>query len=243
MAISTCLETIIPDMTFPKKLPPSMSSKLKITSSLAEQIKELGFREDMGYQTILYCNEAEIRRVLMFLIERLPRETTLKQYWIHNVPAVTKQCDQKELVQSLLFEDCFMNSGDKHLRNCFKIFASKVEELPAQVLLSDPEIAHSSILAETVTVAKVAEAKTENKLESLLEDLKRWKAKYSALQETKKNYEIKLSQVNKMKDEEEAILKETLSKVNLKSKTLTREISALTGQVDRSFTLSDELIF
>lgn len=73
-AISHCLETMIPGGSFPHKLPPSMSLRLKVATNLAEQIKELGFRGDMGYQSILYSNEIEIRRVLMFLIERLPRE-------------------------------------------------------------------------------------------------------------------------------------------------------------------------
>lgn len=73
-AISCCLEAIIPGSSFPRKLPPSMSLRLKVATNLAEQIKELGFRGDMGYQSILYSNEIEIRRVLMFLIERLPRE-------------------------------------------------------------------------------------------------------------------------------------------------------------------------
>ncbi|XP_060530609.1 coiled-coil domain-containing protein 22 homolog isoform X2 [Cylas formicarius] len=36
----------------------------------------MGFNSEVGYQTILYCNEVEIRRVLMFLIERLPKEST-----------------------------------------------------------------------------------------------------------------------------------------------------------------------
>lgn len=73
-AISCCLETMIPGSSFPRSLPPSMSLRLKVATSLAEQIKGLGFRGDMGYQSILYSNEIEIRRVLMFLIERLPRE-------------------------------------------------------------------------------------------------------------------------------------------------------------------------
>lgn len=73
--IVTCLETILPDLKLTRKLPPSMSLRLKIATNLAEQINKLGYRGDMGYQTILYCNEVELRRVLMFLIEHLPKET------------------------------------------------------------------------------------------------------------------------------------------------------------------------
>lgn len=75
-AIVCCLESITPGARFPHKLPPSMSLRLKLATNIAAQIKELGYRGDMGYQTILYCNEVEIRRVLMFLVERLPRDTS-----------------------------------------------------------------------------------------------------------------------------------------------------------------------
>lgn len=34
-----------------------MSARIRFASSLAEQIKQFGFKGDMGYQTILYCNE------------------------------------------------------------------------------------------------------------------------------------------------------------------------------------------
>lgn len=35
----------------------------------------VGFRGDIGYQTFLYTNVTEVRRVFMFLIERMPKET------------------------------------------------------------------------------------------------------------------------------------------------------------------------
>ncbi|XP_045480720.1 coiled-coil domain-containing protein 22 homolog [Harmonia axyridis] len=73
--LSSCLESIIPSSKFPKKLSPSMAIRLKTASYLAEQIKELGYRDEIGYQTILYFNETEIRRLFIFLIEKLPKET------------------------------------------------------------------------------------------------------------------------------------------------------------------------
>lgn len=73
--IVTCLESILSDVKITHKLPPSMSLRLKIATNLAEQIKKLGYRGDMGYQTILYCNEVDIRSLFMFLIERIPKET------------------------------------------------------------------------------------------------------------------------------------------------------------------------
>lgn len=114
-AISTCLEAILPHSSFPKKLPPTMSLKLKITSNLADQIKDLGFRDDIGYQTILYCNEVEIRRVLMFLIERLPRETskTGDVEQTGYVPTLVKNIEKnvKRALQELWVPSCILRNG------------------------------------------------------------------------------------------------------------------------------------
>lgn len=74
-SIVSCLEAISPGTRFPHKLPSAMSLRLKIATNIAEHIKQLGYRGDMGYQTILYYNEVDVRKVLMFLVERLPRET------------------------------------------------------------------------------------------------------------------------------------------------------------------------
>lgn len=96
-AISCCLEAILPGTSFPRSLPPSMTLRLKLATTLAEQIKELGFRGDMGYQSVLYSNETEIRRVLMFLIERLPRDTnkvTMNEE-IGYVPKLVKEIEKR----------------------------------------------------------------------------------------------------------------------------------------------------
>ncbi|XP_066257152.1 coiled-coil domain-containing protein 22 homolog [Euwallacea similis] len=74
LAIATCLEAMNSHIKLPRKFPPSMSARIKYALNLAQQIKEFGFKGDIGYQTILYCNEVEVRRVLMFLLERLPKE-------------------------------------------------------------------------------------------------------------------------------------------------------------------------
>ena len=35
----------------------------------------LGYNGDVGYQTFLYANISEVRKVFMFLIEKLPKES------------------------------------------------------------------------------------------------------------------------------------------------------------------------
>lgn len=37
--------------------------------------QELGYRGDIGYQTFLYSSEVDLRRLFMFLIEKLPKES------------------------------------------------------------------------------------------------------------------------------------------------------------------------
>lgn len=37
--------------------------------------QKVGYKNDIGYQTILYGDIVDMRRLLMFLIERLPKET------------------------------------------------------------------------------------------------------------------------------------------------------------------------
>ena len=39
--------------------------------------QDMGYRGgDLGYQTFLYSNEAEIRRIFMFLVEKLPKDSS-----------------------------------------------------------------------------------------------------------------------------------------------------------------------
>uniref|UniRef100_A0A336LT75 Coiled-coil domain-containing protein 22 homolog n=1 Tax=Culicoides sonorensis TaxID=179676 RepID=A0A336LT75_CULSO len=75
-AVSKCLVLINPDLAedLPKSLPPGMAQRYAVTQNLAEAVKSVGFRGDIGYQTLLYSNTVEVRRVLMYLVENLPKE-------------------------------------------------------------------------------------------------------------------------------------------------------------------------
>ncbi|KAG5882538.1 hypothetical protein JTB14_038149 [Gonioctena quinquepunctata] len=114
-ALSSCLEVITPNTSFPKKLPPSMSARMKLALNLAQYIKELGFEGDMGYQTILYCNEMEIRNVLIFLIERLPRDTS-KTIPVENAGYIFRivqalEGNIKNSLEQIWVPSCFVNQG------------------------------------------------------------------------------------------------------------------------------------
>ncbi|KAK2178693.1 hypothetical protein NP493_533g00004 [Ridgeia piscesae] len=74
-ATAQCLKMIKPGVDVPHKLPPSMSACFRVGSRLAAVIKEVGFHGDAGYQTFLYSSETDMRRVFMFLIEKLPKHS------------------------------------------------------------------------------------------------------------------------------------------------------------------------
>jgi hypothetical protein len=38
-------------------------------------LQNLGYTGDIGYQTFLYSSETDVRRVFVFLIEKLPKES------------------------------------------------------------------------------------------------------------------------------------------------------------------------
>ncbi|KAI6175377.1 Coiled-coil domain-containing protein 22-like protein [Aphelenchoides bicaudatus] len=55
-------------------LPHAMTIKYKAATTIANAIKELGVREEVGYQTLLYPNIYEIRQIFISLIEKLPKQ-------------------------------------------------------------------------------------------------------------------------------------------------------------------------
>ncbi|PSN38748.1 Coiled-coil domain-containing protein 22 [Blattella germanica] len=70
-----CLDVIQPGLGLPHSLPDSMSARFRVGASIAQACKNLGYSGDIGYQTFLYSSETDVRRVFMFLIEKLPKES------------------------------------------------------------------------------------------------------------------------------------------------------------------------
>lgn len=77
-AVVRCLRVIDPSVGngIGHLLPPGMSARFRIGMSLAQACQDLGYQGEVGYQTFLYSSEPEIRRLLMFLVEKLPRESS-----------------------------------------------------------------------------------------------------------------------------------------------------------------------
>lgn len=53
-----------------------MSARFRVGTEMANAVKELGYMTEIGYNTFLYSNEAEARQLLMWLVERLPKEAS-----------------------------------------------------------------------------------------------------------------------------------------------------------------------
>jgi len=75
-ATARCLLTINEQLDISAVLPQSMSARFRVGSALATSCQGLGYQGEIGYQTFLYANEHELRKVLMFLIEKLPKEAS-----------------------------------------------------------------------------------------------------------------------------------------------------------------------
>ncbi|CAK9811512.1 Coiled-coil domain-containing protein 22 [Anthophora plagiata] len=56
-------------------LPMNMAARFRLGATLAQACSDLGYKGDIGYQTFLYSSEADLRKVFMFLIEKLPKES------------------------------------------------------------------------------------------------------------------------------------------------------------------------
>ncbi|KAH8025713.1 hypothetical protein HPB51_010797 [Rhipicephalus microplus] len=76
-AVVRCLRLISPEKELPLHISTNMVERYNLGMTLANACIELGFKGDLGYQTFLYSNEAEMRRIFMFLFEKLPKETDL----------------------------------------------------------------------------------------------------------------------------------------------------------------------
>ncbi|KAJ7317449.1 hypothetical protein JRQ81_003611 [Phrynocephalus forsythii] len=77
-SVVRCLRVITPSVGagLSHILPPGMSARFRIGMSLAQACQDLGYQGEVGYQTFLYSSEPEIRRLLLFLVEKLPRDAS-----------------------------------------------------------------------------------------------------------------------------------------------------------------------
>jgi hypothetical protein len=76
-AVIVLLQVISPDASsFPKQLPRANAARFRLCSDLAQRIQALGYPSDVGYQAFLYPNAQETRSLLVFLLDKLPRNNS-----------------------------------------------------------------------------------------------------------------------------------------------------------------------
>jgi hypothetical protein len=73
-SVAKLLNSINPSAELPTKLPPNTGVKFRICTKFANICQQLGYKNEIGYQTFLYLNEQDMRRLLMFLVDRLNKE-------------------------------------------------------------------------------------------------------------------------------------------------------------------------
>ncbi len=70
-----CLRAVSPEdaAAVPDRLPADMSGRFRVGTDLASRMQRLGYRGDLGFHQLLYPNEADVRRILVFLLDRVPK--------------------------------------------------------------------------------------------------------------------------------------------------------------------------
>ncbi|CAK8697465.1 unnamed protein product [Clavelina lepadiformis] len=74
-----CIRTINPDFKMSHIMPPGMSARFRVGSAIAQACQNVGYRDSIGYETFLYSSESDIRKIFMFLVEKLPRKEGVKE--------------------------------------------------------------------------------------------------------------------------------------------------------------------
>jgi chromosome segregation ATPase len=71
-----CLVAINADFAanLPQKFPTSKATKFRTATEVAKLLKQLGYQGEVGYQSILYPHELEVRKIIGFLIGLLPKK-------------------------------------------------------------------------------------------------------------------------------------------------------------------------
>lgn len=74
----SCLLAIDPEKcgNLDRQLPANKASRFRVATTAANILKGMGYQGELGYQSFLYPHEQEVRKIVGFLIERVPRNDT-----------------------------------------------------------------------------------------------------------------------------------------------------------------------
>ncbi len=203
-AVVLCLVAIDSGLAdkFPTRLPDSMSLKFRLCAEIAGKISELGFKSEIGYQTLLYPNEMELRyvfivfvrtgsiamlwslwcfrRLFMFLVENLPREVSSSSLSTSETvdPITRARLQLAALLQKQLQEPWRPHYlTPKHLtsRNWFKTytdFCTKVESVEPNTLFVPSLLEYHADLNEKQNEKPVEKADAA-KMKAKIEELEK----------------------------------------------------------------------
>lgn len=95
---------IRPQAELPAHLPAQMAQRFAAASQLVDCCKSLGFNGDLGYQTILYSNPIELRRIFMWLIEHIPKSEDKTDAFIHSGDKSKSKVIEDGILRKLAFD-------------------------------------------------------------------------------------------------------------------------------------------
>ena len=92
-----------------------MSKKFRFCQELAEACQNLGYSGDIGYHSFMYLSEKSARDLLMWLIEKLPREGHYEQSVIDSTDLDTGEREnvQKIFAKWIAVETSVINDSNK----------------------------------------------------------------------------------------------------------------------------------
>lgn len=96
-----CIRAINSDYELPTSLPQNMAQRFRAAASIAQAIKDVGYPGDVGYQSLLYPNETDLRKIFMFLLEKLPKDTATVSDEPLNKLTLIKMEAKRRLAESL----------------------------------------------------------------------------------------------------------------------------------------------
>jgi coiled-coil domain-containing protein 22 len=103
--IASLCKNIKNDIDVPGHLPAQMAQRFAAASQLVDACKSLGFNGDLGYQTILYSNPIELRRIFMWLVEHQKSKSEDRTDSFHQTRAVSKtKAIEDEISTKLAFD-------------------------------------------------------------------------------------------------------------------------------------------
>ncbi|CRK92991.1 CLUMA_CG006560, isoform A [Clunio marinus] len=103
-ALRKLCKLIKPDIEISGHLPTQVALRFAAASELVKCCKLIGYKGDLGYQTILYSNPIELRRILMWLIEHLPKFENKTDLFIQITPENEAKTIENVILRKISFD-------------------------------------------------------------------------------------------------------------------------------------------